>query len=317
MVIDCHVHVSANTPGHGSMSRRLLQTLSFRLMRWRFGMSGTEEDAERTLEKKLNDLLEDATQLDAAVILAFDAVYDRDGNFDAPNTHLYVTNDYVMQLARRHRKMLFGASVHPYRKDAAAEVERVAEAGAVLIKWLPIVQNINPADDRCIPMYEAMAHYKLPLLCHTGPEHTLVRLDDSLADPRLLVPALKRGVTVIGAHCGTHIVPGDRDYLKEWLELAKEYEHFYGDTAALNLPVHWKAYDTLLTDETARRKLIHGSDWPVSCVPPPLRVGLGKWAALMREGNGIRRDVLAKRALGFDEEYFQRASKVLRLAGRS
>ena len=35
---------------------------------------------------------------------------------------------------------------------------------------------------------------------------------DSLADPHLLVPALKRGVTIIGAHCGTHIVPGDRDY---------------------------------------------------------------------------------------------------------
>ena len=40
-------------------------------------------------------------------------------------------------------------------------------AGAVLLKWLPIVQNFNPADERCFPFYEALAHHKLPLLSHT------------------------------------------------------------------------------------------------------------------------------------------------------
>ena len=62
------------------------------------------------------------------------------------------------------RKMLFGASVHPYRKDAVAELERCVAAGAVLLKWLPITQGFNPADPRCFPFYEALAHHKLPLL---------------------------------------------------------------------------------------------------------------------------------------------------------
>src|SRR5438874_13119055 len=106
-------------------------------------------------------------------------------------THLYVTNDYVIELAKRHRKMLFGASVHPYRKDAIAELERCVKAGAVLLKWLPIVQNFDPSDARCIPFYEALAHYKLPLLSHTGGEKSLPNLNTAVADPRLLEPALK------------------------------------------------------------------------------------------------------------------------------
>src|SRR5207302_1718005 len=104
------------------------------------------------------------TSIDAAVILAFDAVHDREGRLDAANTHLYVTNDYVIELCRRYPgKMRFGASVHPYRKDAVAEIERCIKAGAVLLKWLPIVQNFNPSDPRCIPVYEALAHHRLPL----------------------------------------------------------------------------------------------------------------------------------------------------------
>ena len=43
-----------------------------------------------------------------------------------------------------------------------AELERGLAAGAVLLKWLPIVQNFNPADPRCFPVYEALAHHKLP-----------------------------------------------------------------------------------------------------------------------------------------------------------
>jgi predicted TIM-barrel fold metal-dependent hydrolase len=141
-----------------------------------------------------------APEIDKAVVLAFDAVHDRDGRFDAANTHLYVTSDYAWDLAQRHQKVLFGVSVHPYRKDTVAGLERCVGRGAVLLKWLPIVQNFNPADERCFPFDEALAHHRLPLLCHTGGEVALPNLDRSVADSALLVPALQRGVTVIGAH---------------------------------------------------------------------------------------------------------------------
>src|SRR5207302_1555018 len=149
------------------------------------GMKGEDEATERAVEAKLASTIDQTETLDAAVVLAFDAVYDRDGQFDARNTHLYVTNDYVIDLCRRHRKMLFGASVHPYRTDAVAEVERCVKAGAVLLKWLPIVQDIDPADERCFPFYEALAHYKLPLLSHTGGEKSLPNVNPNVMDPAL------------------------------------------------------------------------------------------------------------------------------------
>ena len=63
--------------------------------------------------------------------------------------------------------MHFAASIHPYRADAVAELERCIAAGAVMVKWLPITQDFNPADPKCIPLYEALAHHRIPLLSHT------------------------------------------------------------------------------------------------------------------------------------------------------
>src|SRR3954465_13204885 len=156
MVIDCHVHICAAIPGHGMMSDRLQKSLAFRFMRWRLGIVGYDAATERQLGEKLRQKLYQASWLDARRRLAFDAVHDAEGRMDEANTHLYVTNDYVIELARRNRKMLFGASVHPYRRDAVAEIERCVKAGAVLLKWLPNTQGFNPSDEKCVPFYEAL-----------------------------------------------------------------------------------------------------------------------------------------------------------------
>src|SRR5438874_12852882 len=102
MIVDCHVHISACTPGHGRMSKRLLNSLPFRFMQWRFGLHGASAATECELERVLVRTIEETTDLDAAVVLAFDAVYTKDGAFDAANTHLYVANDYVSELAAKH-----------------------------------------------------------------------------------------------------------------------------------------------------------------------------------------------------------------------
>ena len=313
MIIDCHVHICATTPAHGRMSDRLQKSLAFRFMRWRLGIVGSDAATERQLEAKLVETIDQAAKLDAAVVLAFDAVHDGDGNRDDANTHFYVTNDYVIDLARQHPKIRFGASIHPYRKDAVAELERCISAGAVLLKWLPITQNFNPADERCFPLYEALAHHRLPLLSHTGGEKSLPTMDASVADPRLLEPALARGVIVIGAHCGTRSVPSETDYLPAFMDMAHRHEHFYGDTSALCLPTRSYAFEKILKDRVVRSKLVHGSDWPIIALPPVMELGLRRSAVIMREPNWMRRDVLVKEELGFDDAYWHRAGKVLRL----
>ena len=246
------------------------------------------------------------------MLLAFDAVFDFDGRRDAANTHLVLENDYVINLVSRHPKLLFGCSIHPYRTDAVAELERCVRRGAVLCKWLPITQGIDPSHPKCFPFYEGLAHFGLPLLSHTGGEKMLPNINRH-ADPTLLLPAVRRGVTVIAAHCGTRSAKRETDYLPQWCRMALDHEHFYGDTAALNLPTRSYAYPKVLADERLRAKLVHGSDWPVIPIPPAWQLGAAEALRQFEQSNWLRRDVAIKRKLGLDNTYFERAASILKL----
>jgi predicted TIM-barrel fold metal-dependent hydrolase len=313
MILDVHVHISALTEGHGSMSPRLLNSLAFRFMRWKFGLVGADARTEADLAQLLVRTVDETRVLDGAVVLAFDGVYDDQGAFDAPSTHLYVTNDYVIELSRRFPKLLFGASVHPYRRDWREELEKCVRNGAVLLKWLPITQRLNPADPRCFEFYDALRHYGLPLLCHTGGEKSLPQLAPEPADPMLLLEALRRGVTVIMAHCATRSVPSETCYVDVFMRLAREFANCFGDTSALNLPTRSYAYRKLFDNPDVLDKLVHGSDWPILALPPVTRLGIDAATEALLDDNWMRRDLWIKRKLGFDDEYFRRASKVLRL----
>jgi predicted TIM-barrel fold metal-dependent hydrolase len=308
--------VCAFTPGHGFVSRRLLESVQFRFMRWRLGIRENEPGAasERAVERVVCETVRGAEELDAAVVLAFDAVYDDGGRIDRHNTHLYVSNEYVIELAARHRCLRFGASIHPYRRDAVNELERCAAHGAVLVKWLPLTQRFNPADPKCIPFYEALAHHRIALLSHTGSEFTLPNLAPETADPALLEPALRRGVHVIAAHCGSRMLPWQRDYVPTFMRLAHRYEHLYGDTSALNSPGRWYALDRMLGDAVVAGRLVHGSDWPILALPWPAQVGWRASASLLCESNWMRRDVLIKQRMGLDGAYWGRAARVLGIA---
>jgi uncharacterized protein len=315
MKIDVHVHIIASVPGHGKLSGYLRKRPNVILSRLLLGipLTGADDKVEAAFEQCLIRTIGQTPELDAAVGLAFDAVYTEEGVRDDASTHLHVSNEYAAALARANPKVLFGASVHPYRVDAVAELEKCVAAGAVLVKWLPLIHGMDPASERCAAFYEALAHHRLPLLCHTGGELSLPQNFPQYASPELLIPALRRGVTVIAAHCGTRSQPFGRNYLPEFMRMAAEYEHFYGDTSALCLPTRSYAFRQILEKESVRRKLVHGSDWPVISLPP-LALGLGKALSLSREGNWMRRDVLTKQALGLDDDYFHRAGSLLRLS---
>jgi uncharacterized protein len=312
MRIDVHVHLCALSPGHGSMSAALYRSVPFRFMRWRLGIRDDDLRVDESLERKLTELLDATPELDAAVVLAFDAVHRHDGSMDLARTHLYVKNDYIFDLAKKHPKMLAAASIHPYRRDAVAELERCVALGTRMIKWLPIGQDFNPSDPKCIPFYEALAHHNVTLLSHTGAENALPNLDKTTADPMLLRTALERGVKIIMAHCGSRLYPWEVNYTDNFIRLANEFEHCYGDTSALNVPGRWYALTRCLADPVARTKLVHGSDWPILPIPPAKTIGWAATRDAMKEMNWIRRDVLIKQRIdGLDEDYWTRGAKVL------
>jgi len=165
-----------------------------------------------------------------------------------------------------------------------------------------------------------MAAAGLPLLAHTGGEHTVPIVNPALADPKLLRFPLECGVTVIAAHCGTSSGVFDHDYFDDWVAMLREFPNFYGDISALVSLNRCGHLRDCLREQIAPR-ILHGSDFPVPVLGH--RLWLQSWIdrATFRRCQQIRnpleRDWQFKRALGFPEETATRAAGLLRLQGGS
>jgi predicted TIM-barrel fold metal-dependent hydrolase len=316
--IDAHIHVVGNgTGGTGCWIRvgrwhRPLAALMLRHIGLPKGaMTG---DLEGLYIKRLLELVR-GSSLGAAVILAQDLVYDEQGRVMQDIGSFYVPNDYVLKLAREHPEFLPAVSIHPARPDALEELERCLEAGAVMMKCLPNCHNINCNDRRLIKFWERMAEAKLPLLAHTGGEHTLPVVRREFSDPRILTLPLECGVTVIAAHCGTKSGLFDREYFHVFAEMTRRFANLYGDTSAFNVPIRGRHIPECLREPLVSR-MIHGSDYPV-----PVH-GHFAWARRFIDWktfrqweshpNILERDYQLKRAMGFPEEVFTRVSGLIR-----
>src|SRR5207248_2181200 len=168
----------------------------------------------------------------------------------------------VLDLAARNPEFLAGVSIHPARNDALNELERCVSRGAVLMKCLPNCRNIDTSDRRYIPFWKKMAEARLPLLAHTGGEHTVPVVNEKFADPKLLRTPLECGVTVIAAHCGTSSGIFDVDYFQDWVAMLREFPTLYGDISAM---VSWNRCGHLKDCHLPEieRRVLHGSDFPV------------------------------------------------------
>ena len=260
------------------------------------------------------------SSLGAAVILAQDLVRDEQGRPIEGVGSFYVPNDYVLKLARKHTEFLPAVSIHPARPDALEELERCLAAGAVIMKCLPNCQNINCADRRFVKFWEQMAEAKLPLLAHTGGEHTLPVVHADFADPRILTLPLECGVTVIAAHCGTKSGLFDPEYFHVFAEMTRRFPNLYGDTSAFNVPIRGRHIRKCLESPLAER-MVHGSDYPVPVHGhfAWLR-GFVDWKSFRRwerETNILERDYQLKLAMGFKPEMFTRIWGLMRAQNSS
>jgi uncharacterized protein len=271
MIWDLHVHVAGvGSQGSGNfLAPAFRRSLACRFFMRRVGLPRevmTEADCDQQIARLVVEQL-NASEVERAVVLAFDAAYREDGTRDEERTLMVTDNDFVADLASVHEKVLFGASIHPYRRDALAELERVIDRGACLVKWLPGAQNIRADDPRCLPFYDMLAKHQIPLLCHTGAEIALKAFPHTLNDPRRLAPALERGVTVIAAHCGTSPFLHQKSYFGAWREMALRYERLYGDISAFGVITHIWPLRSMLRSPELTAKLVYGSDFPAAPLP--------------------------------------------------
>jgi uncharacterized protein len=317
MTYDIHVHLAGTDRERNGnfISPRL--SPAFRYLMRRLGVTAEELRAPGADERLRDRLLQWIEQgsLDRVVVLALDAAHRRDGSRDDDATRLRTGNDYVATLAEHHPRVLFGASVHPYRRDAIAELDRVAARGACLIKWIPSAQGIDPDDPACFPFYEALVHHGLPLLSHTGKEHTLSAFPNGLNHPRRLQAALDRGVTVIAAHCGTRLFLHDASHFRPWCAMALQHERFYGDISAFAVITRCRALSHLQADPRLLGKIVYGSDFPAPALPWSFvhRLGLRRTRALAAMANPLERAFRTFSSLGLPPEVFARADGLLRL----
>lgn len=321
--IDAHVHMVGNgVAGSGGWLRlkgwhRWLA--GFMLRQLGIPASALERDFEAIYAEHLGKLVRESS-MDAVVLLAHERVHDPDGTPREDLGSMFVPNDVVLGLAKAHPEFLPGVSIHPARRDALDELERCLSEGAVLMKCLPNCQNIDFSDTRFRRFWERMAEAGLPLLAHTGGEHTVPVINAKLADPRLLRFPLECGVTVIAAHCATKSGALDPDHFDAWVAMLREFPNLYGDISAmvsLNRCGHLR---DCLRAEVAPR-ILHGSDFPVPVLGH--RMWLQGWIdrATLRRcqhiANPLERDWQFKLALGFSEEIATRPAGLLRMKNRN
>jgi predicted TIM-barrel fold metal-dependent hydrolase len=318
-------------PYDAYFSPRLQRTIGMKLARWIFELKGPDDTA---LEKILLDQILGANEIDRAVVLAFDQHHTTDGKALGPRqskrvfgTDLYVSNTYVRQLAQRYPEpILFGASIHPYRPGAPAMLDEVAAAGAVLIKWLPVTQNIDAGDERAVAFMRHAAQIGMPLLIHYGGEMSLGNMHPEQEDPSPLLASLRKlreeGTipTVIVAHCATPAKwPfASGRYFKIMTDaLLGEFAHapLYVDTSALSLFSRARYLKRLLAMPQIHHKLVYGSDFPILPTALSFRHRLGdRYRPISKTHNKIDKDVRIKRALGFPPDHFTRGWDLIRRA---
>lgn len=271
-VIDIHIHIGGpgDEPSSGCyFSEKFIWSPAFLAMliatNSLFKKVTTKSIRERILRE-----INSSKKIDKGVLLGLDMAHNENGD-PLPNfTHLYTPNNYIISLVKKNSKLLFGASIHPYRRDSADELERCIEEGAVLCKWIPSSQLIDPSHKNCISFYKKLSERNLPLLCHTGPEHavpTSIPEFSKFDNPTYLIKALEMGVTVISAHCSTpYFGKLDPDYFDEFVNIMKESEKkgwkFYGDLSALATPFRIP-YVKRIKEEVPMERLIFGSDYPI------------------------------------------------------
>jgi hypothetical protein len=263
----------------------------------------------QSVKKHMFKVINEAQLVNKSVLLALDEVYDEDGTVHPEQTHLHVPNEFVADLAENNDRILFGASVHPYRIDWNITLEYCLIRKAVLNKKL--------------------AEYQLPLLCHAGPEYAIPVSDKTYAEydnPKYLRNALDEGVTVIVAHCAMpYFGEFDTAYLDDFEEFLKLFEeaeqknwNLYADLSAICSPFRIKYVEKVKenVDKIPHEKLIFASDYPIpiSELCYNKSTNFFAWLKYMMKvaflSNQLDKNYKLIKGMGFDDCIFTNASKL-------
>ena len=324
-IVDMHAHIAGYGNGgsgcYVSPHLRDNYRFDFYLKGFDTSRDELERDGDQVVVDKIAAKLKASRHVDAAVLLAIDGVIDASGDLDRARTEIYIPNDYVAKQVRRYPDIFyFGASVNPYRKDALQRLEAAKQQGAVLVKWIPNIQHIDPADPRLVPFYRKLRELNLPLLSHTGQDRSFSRAQDAYGDPERLRLPLSLGVTVIAAHVATTGRSAGQDNFQRILPLFAQYPNLYADISSLTQLNKLGFLNRAVRAPQLKGRLLYGTDFPLSDMVLtsawyfPLNLTLAQMWAIQAIPNHWDRDVALKQALGVSPDVFARSADILGIA---
>lgn len=327
-IIDMHVHIAGIGAGNTGcyVSPELQKNFRFNQYLAGFGVSTAEinQKGDEIAVDKLAQRLKNSKTVKGAVLLALDGVVDEKGQIDYAKTEVYIPNTYVLKQIKRYPELFYyGASINPYRPDA---IERLVEAknnGAVLIKWIPNIQHIDPADQKLTPFYQKMSELNLLLLSHTGQEKSFSSADDTLGDPQRLELPLSLGVTVVAGHVATTGLNNGQSNYERILPLMAKYSNLYADISSLTQINKLGYLDQALNEPRLKGHLIYGSDYPLSnmiltsAYNFPLNLTAQEINRINHIPNHWDRDVELKRVLGVPSDVFTKGTQLIKQGSNS
>ncbi len=219
------------------------------------------------------------------------------------NSEVCANNEQVLNICKQYPEFLYSVNLNPHSENFENEIKEAKNNNAVLVKILPSFQNTDLSDKNCIPFFELLKEYKLPLLVHTGKEYTLKTKNQKLNNPSFLETAAKIGVTIICAHCGTRIFLHERSYFNEWANLALKYENVYGDLSAMITPVQIWDLKKILKNNDLKNKVLFGTDYP----------GFPCDFSVKSSGNPFIDTYNFLEKIGFDDRIYKNTKEILNL----
>lgn len=322
-ILDMHCHVAGIGGGQSGawVSKELRSSWKFPLYLKIFETSETELTTfgDIKLFETIQRRILASKHVKDAILLAMDAPHDDDGTVRPDLGELHVPNRFVGEAVKNYEELHFGASVHPARKDALEELEWSKENGAVLVKWLPNIQNIDPSNPQFRAYYEKLVELDLPLLTHVGAEDSFSKANDPLGDPKLLKFPLELGVRIVAAHVASSGKTGGQDNFDRLLEMMPSYENLVADISTLTQLNRKKYLPRVLSDPRLKGRLMYGTDHPLTNTPLvsplqfPLHLTCRQLWDLWKIDNPWDRDVQLKAALGVPPEVFLMAREYFKL----
>jgi predicted TIM-barrel fold metal-dependent hydrolase len=332
-LLDYHTHIAGlgnGTNGAFVNPKMLTWRHPFHRVKFKVYLSaGAVTDVERSDAQIVERLVRLAGNIEGHGkhrLLAFDKNYHRDGTTNLNKTEFYVPNAYVFTISEQHPDLFEPViSVNPYRANALSELERGAQRGARMVKWLPNAMGIDPSDELCDPFYQKMKELDLVLLSHGGEEKAVeAKEDQRFGNPLLLRRALDHGVRVIVAHCAGLGDNEDLDDRKRrhvsnfdlFLRLMDDQRYeglVFADISAMTQYNRiGRPLTTILRREDLHERLVNGSDYPLPAVNMLIRTGaLAKQGYITSEERTCLNEIYDYNPLLFDFV----TKRALKLAG--